>query len=162
MVSLDRAIGDVVTIAVNEAETRGISFECSLGCGDSQVLGDRSQIQQLFLSLAAAAFRVAKTGDGGERRVSAATASDASGQVKVLVAFDASDEACEIFDLSADSADVAGSNAEIVDLWLSRTIAESYSGTLTMEGSDTGRKQFVVRLPAQTDTPKQSRDEESE
>ncbi|MDR3375062.1 MAG: PAS domain-containing protein [Ancalomicrobiaceae bacterium] len=161
-VPVDPAISDVIPIAVSEAETRGISFDWSLGCGDRQVLGDRSQIQQLFLSLATSAFRVARTGPDGETRVSASTAADTGGHVALLVAFDASDEACGVFDLSADSADVAGSSAEVTDLWLSRTIAESCSGTLTMEGSDIDGRRFVVRLPAQPDTDMPGRDDPSD
>lgn len=152
LVQLDGAIRDVIALAVSEAERRGIVFDWNLGCEAYQVLGDRSQVQQLFLSLATSAFRVADIGCTGERRVSAATVPGPDGHVSLLVAFDASDKACTIFDLSADTADIARGTEDIVDLWLSRTIAESYAGTLMLEAIDTSRKQFVVRLPTQSET----------
>ncbi len=137
------ALKDISSLAQNEADRRGIALFIKVDPGDSRVLGDRIQLQQLLLSLILSGLQVTSTNQQPVREVTVLCTGGPDGRVNVEVSYPRANDEAE--NGPNDTGTTADANQ--IDLWLCQIIAESHGGRLAAT-SDAGRRGFTVSLPA--------------
>lgn len=133
-VDVASAFLEVVPLVESEATRRAAFVTKRLVTSNDIVIGDRDQLQQLFLSLALVAMKDAKASEDG-KALTLCTDGSTAGRIKLTASF-------EVEELAASGGiTVIGS-----ELWLCEKITRAHGGTLNIEEA-AGHRSITIALP---------------
>jgi signal transduction histidine kinase len=149
---LSELVGEVVALVRGEASLNGVTIRTELDGRLPAVLGDRAQLQQMFLNLILNAVESTR-GVTGPREVTLVTRADAGGHLLVSVADTGTGlpdaGPAELFEaFFTTKADRTG-----MGLTISRSIVEAHSGQLRAVANEAGGATFLAELPADASAP---------
>jgi C4-dicarboxylate-specific signal transduction histidine kinase len=143
---LDAVIEDVVRLTQPEVEAQAVALTCHLAAGQTQVMGDRVQLQQIVLNLVTNALDALSSQPQESRAlIISSTVEDAGLTVRVedTGVGVPPDQIDQIFmPLFTTKSKGMG-----MGLAIGRSIIEAHGGTLTAQGRETGGTCFTFVLP---------------
>ena len=130
----------------HDMQAQGVSLQLRLAPDLPQVLGDRSQLQQVMVNLTMNAAQAMTNLSPALRRI-AISAQAQDGQVTVMVDDDGPGIAAEYFDRLFQSFFTTKENGMGIGLPICRTIVDAHGGQLRAENRAGGGARFSFTLP---------------
>ncbi len=144
---VNRVIADVVSLMKADAHAEGIPLATSYGADLPQIRADAVQLQQVLLNLTRNAVDAVRDGQRKEPGISIATRRGEDGGVRIEVADCGPGVARQLGDNIFHPFVTTKHYGLGVGLAISRTIVQSYGGTLTYRDNPSGGAVFTVELP---------------
>ncbi len=146
LVQINRIVSDVLTLVEYQIRNENIQVATDLGADLPPVMGDPSQLQQVFLNIIVNARQAMP--NGGSLAITTDVTSDGSVEVAL------GDTGCgmstelaqKIFDPFYTTKGENGGSG--VGLFLCRNIVKDHGGTLTVSSRPAEGSTFIVRLPS--------------
>ncbi|HSD39061.1 MAG TPA: AAA family ATPase [Rhodocyclaceae bacterium] len=145
-VDVNTALRDVVVLLAGEARKRTVRLDTLFAPGLPPVLGDRTQLQQVFVNLVMNGLEAMES-EVGERRLLVRT--DAEQETHLVISFEDNGPGIDptvapnvfqpFFTTKADGMGMG--------LAICQSIATAHDGTLTVDPADSGGTVFRLRLP---------------
>ena len=145
---INSIVRDVLNLIEADARAEGIHVDMHLGADLPKVNGDPVQLQQVLLNLTRNAVDAMRGGLHKERGISIAT-EQTEGGVRVAVTDHGHGVSRQLGDNVFHPFVTTKREGLGVGLAISRTIVQSYGGTLSYRDNPAGGAVFVVDLPAQ-------------
>jgi two-component system sensor kinase FixL len=145
---VNRVIGDVWDLVEADAGGEGIPVRVEFGEGLPKVRADAAQLQQVLLNLTRNAVDAMHGGLGKERGIVVATAAGERGGVRITVTDHGHGVSRQLGENIFHPFVTTKSDGLGVGLAISKTIVQSYEGSLTFADNPNGGAVFSVELPA--------------
>ncbi len=146
---INALVVEVLNLIEADARAEGIRVDMRLGENLPQVNGDQVQLQQVLLNLTRNAVDAMRGGLHKERGILITTEQKADGGVRVAVTDHGHGVSRHLGDNIFHPFVTTKREGLGVGLAISRTIVQSYGGTLSYHDNPEGGSIFVVELPAQ-------------
>ena len=148
LLDVNQVVADVMTLIDADARSEGIALHVRNGQGLAPVRADAVQLQQVLLNLTRNSVDAMRGGLGKERGIIIATEADA-GVVRITVTDHGHGVSPQLGDNIFHPFITTKRDGLGVGLAISRTIVQSYGGTLTYADNPAGGSIFTIELPAQ-------------
>lgn len=149
-VDLRLLLEETARLLARDLELRGASLETDCELDAPRVLGDRIELQQVFVNLIVnAAEAIHAAGVGG--RIAARIAAGDEGMLEIAVEDDGPGIAPDLHERLFESFVTTKQGGMGLGLRICRTLAQSAGGDIAAGVSPEGGARFVVRLPAAED-----------
>lgn len=147
---VNRVVADVMTLIDADARSEGIPLHVHSGQGIAPVRADAVQLQQVLLNLTRNSVDAMRGGLGKERGIVIATGTAPDGRaVRITVTDHGHGVSPQLGDNIFHPFITTKRDGLGVGLAISRTIVQSYGGTLTYADNPAGGSIFTIELPAQ-------------
>jgi two-component system sensor kinase FixL len=146
---VNRVVDDVLSLIEVDAHSEGIPVHVRAGTGLPAVRADAVQLQQVLLNLTRNSVDAMRGGPGKERGVVIATERSSSGGVRITVTDHGHGVAPQIGDNIFHPFVTTKRDGLGVGLAISRTIVQSYGGSLSYSDNPAGGAVFTIELPAE-------------
>ena len=150
LLDVNRVVADVMTLIDADARSEGIPLHVHSGQGIAPVRADAVQLQQVLLNLTRNSVDAMRGGLGKERGIVIATGTAPDGRaVRITVTDHGHGVSPQLGDNIFHPFITTKRDGLGVGLAISRTIVQSYGGTLTYADNPAGGSIFTIELPAQ-------------
>lgn len=146
---VNRVVDDVMSLVEADARSEGIPVHVRKGVGLPNVRADAVQIQQVLLNLTRNSVDAMRDGLAKERGITVVTERAESGGVRITVTDHGHGVSPELADDIFHPFVTTKRDGLGVGLAISRTIVESYGGTLSYADNPVGGSIFSIELPAE-------------
>jgi two-component system, LuxR family, sensor kinase FixL len=146
--NVNSVVGDVIELIEVDAHSQGIPVHVQLTEGLAKVRADAVQLQQVLLNLTRNAVDAMRDGPGKERGITVATGGSAVGGVRITVTDHGPGVSPQLGENIFHPFVTTKRDGLGVGLAISRTIIQSYGGTLGYSHNPAGGAVFAVDLPA--------------
>jgi two-component system, LuxR family, sensor kinase FixL len=144
---LNGLVKDLAVLALADARVHKAQFELDLAPQLPQILADRTQVQQLVLSLVRNALEALEGSASGDRRVIIRTTRLANGRVELSVSDNGPGVAAEMADRLFMPFATTKAFGTGLGLTISQTIAQAHGGTIGHRPAAPQGACFFVRIP---------------
>jgi two-component system sensor kinase FixL len=145
---VNRVVGDVLSLIEADAHSEGIPVLVHTGEGLPSVRADAVQLQQVLLNLTRNSVDAMRDGLGKERGISIATERGERGGVRITVTDHGHGVSRQLGDNIFHPFVTTKRDGLGVGLAISRTIIQSYGGSLSFKENPRGGSIFSIELPA--------------
>ena len=145
---VNRVVDDVMSLIEADAHSEGIPVHVRAAGGLPRVRADAVQLQQVLLNLTRNSVDSMRGGPGKDRGIAIATERNERGGVRITVADHGHGVPAQLGDHIFHPFVTTKRDGLGVGLAISRTIVQSYDGTLTYSDNPAGGSIFCVELPA--------------
>jgi two-component system sensor kinase FixL len=149
LLDVNHVVADVMTLIDADARSEGIPLHVHSGQGLPLVRADAVQLQQVLLNLTRNSVDAMRGGPGKERGIVIATGVADGGAVRIMVIDHGHGVSPQLGDNIFHPFITTKRDGLGVGLAISRTIVQSYGGTLTYADNPAGGSIFTIELPAQ-------------
>jgi two-component system, LuxR family, sensor kinase FixL len=149
LLDVNQVVADVMTLIDADARSEGIPLQVRNGEGLAPVRADAVQLQQVLLNLTRNSVDAMRGGLGKERGIIIATEAADGGVVRITVTDHGHGVSPQLGDNIFHPFITTKRDGLGVGLAISRTIVQSYGGTLTYADNPGGGSVFTIELPAQ-------------
>lgn len=149
---VNRVIADVMSLIEADAHSEGIPVHVNAGQGLPNVRADAVQLQQVLLNLTRNSVDAMRDGLAKERGIIIATDRGERGGVRITVTDHGHGVSRQLGDNIFHPFVTTKRDGLGVGLAISRTIVQSYSGSLSYADNPRGGSVFSVELPADEET----------
>jgi two-component system, LuxR family, sensor kinase FixL len=155
LLDVNQVVADVMTLIDADARSEGIPLRVHNGQGLAPVRADAVQLQQVLLNLTRNSVDAMRGGLDKERGIVIATGTGDGGAVRITVTDHGHGVSPQLGDNIFHPFITTKRDGLGVGLAISRTIVQSYGGTLTYADNPAGGSIFTIELPTQAvrDTP---------
>ena len=140
-------IGDVMSLIEADAHSEGIPVHVAAGQGLPRVRADALQLQQVLLNLTRNSVDAMRGGLGKERGIIIATETSTNGAVRITVTDHGHGVPRQLGEHVFHPFVTTKSDGLGVGLAISKTIVESYGGSLSYSDNPRGGSIFTIELP---------------
>jgi len=144
---VNRVVGDVMSLIEADAHSEGIPVQVKPGEGLPKVRADAVQLQQVLLNLTRNSVDAMRGGPGKERGIVIATVRSERGGVRINVTDHGHGVSRQLGDNVFHPFVTTKRDGLGVGLAISKTIVQSYDGSLTYSDNPQGGSIFSVELP---------------
>jgi two-component system sensor kinase FixL len=145
---VNRVIADVMSLIEADAHSEGIPVQVRAGEGLPKVRADAVQLQQVLLNLTRNSVDAMRGGLGKERGIIIATEHGERGGVRIAVTDHGHGVSRQLGDHIFHPFVTTKSDGLGVGLAISKTIVQSYEGSLSFSDNPRGGSVFTIDLPA--------------
>jgi two-component system, LuxR family, sensor kinase FixL len=149
LLDVNHVVADVMTLIDMDARSEGIPLHVHSGQGLPVVRADAVQLQQVLLNLTRNSVDAMRGAPGKERGIVIATGLADGGAVRIIVIDHGHGVSPQLGDNIFHPFITTKRDGLGVGLAISRTIVQSYGGTLTYADNPAGGSVFTIELPAQ-------------
>ena len=153
LLDVNQVVADVMTLIDADARSEGIPLQVRSGHGLPAVRADAVQLQQVLLNLTRNSVDAMRGGPGKERGIVIATEPGERGGVRITVTDHGHGVSPQLGDNIFHPFITTKRDGLGVGLAISRTIVQSYGGTLTYADNPAGGSIFTIEVPAQIPDP---------
>jgi C4-dicarboxylate-specific signal transduction histidine kinase len=150
---VNRVIDDVVNLIDADAHAEGIRVATRYAQGLPNIRGNAVQLQQVLLNLTRNSVDAMRKAVQKERGIVIATERGDNGGVRITVTDHGHGVSRELGDNIFHPFITTKTDGLGVGLAISRTIVQSYGGSLTYRDNPDGGAVFAVELPAENEVP---------
>jgi two-component system sensor kinase FixL len=145
---VNRVVDDVMNLIEADAHSEGIPVKMIAGKGLPRVRADAVQLQQVLLNLTRNSVDAMRGGLAKERGIEVSTTVGERGGVRISVADHGHGVSRQLGDNIFHPFVTTKRDGLGVGLAISKTIVQSYDGTLTYSDNPAGGSVFTIELPA--------------
>jgi two-component system, LuxR family, sensor kinase FixL len=145
---VNRVVDDVMSLIEADARSEGIPVHVRAGSGLPRVRADAVQLQQVLLNLTRNSVDAMRGGPGKEQGIVISTENGERGGVRITVADHGHGVSPQLGDNIFHPFVTTKRDGLGVGLAISRTIVQSYDGSLTYSDNAAGGSIFSIELPA--------------
>jgi two-component system sensor kinase FixL len=154
LLDVNRVVEDVLSLIDADAHSEGIPVHWHAGDGLPKVRADAVQIQQVLLNLTRNSVDAMRGGLAKDRGIAIATVAGSRGGVRITVTDHGHGVSRQLGDNIFHAFVTTKRDGLGVGLAISKTIVQSYDGSLTYSDNPHGGSIFSVELPAEKDPAK--------
>lgn len=147
---VNRVVEDVMNLIEADAHSEGIPVKVAAGQGLPRVRADAVQLQQVLLNLTRNSVDAMRGGLAKERGIQIATSPAERGGVRISVTDHGHGVSRQLGDNIFHPFVTTKRDGLGVGLAISRTIVQSYDGSLTYTDNPVGGSVFTIELPAES------------
>jgi C4-dicarboxylate-specific signal transduction histidine kinase len=149
---VNRVVLDVLNLIEADAHAEGIPVHVETADGLPTVRADAVQLQQVLLNLTRNSVDAMRGGLGKQRGITITTQRSERGRVRITVADHGYGVSRQLGEHIFHPFVTTKRDGLGVGLAISRTIVQSYNGSLTYEDNPGGGAVFAIELPAESES----------